>query len=204
MLELHGITAGYGAFTALWDVGLTVTAGEAVAVVGPNGAGKTTLLRAISGLIVPNALSFAVGKRAASASSTRAAAARDHHGDVSVYRVDAHTRAVVDQKQTVPFPFEDNVVGMSALDAKAVILLYNKMLSGALEVLPPLDDFHAENFIIQQRDFDRSHTEPDTTYYEIYIPQRVPKKAGRRLCGYFRNYRIETATWAIAVEPLNC
>ena len=30
MLELHGITAGYGAFTALWDVGLTVSAGEAV------------------------------------------------------------------------------------------------------------------------------------------------------------------------------
>jgi len=53
MLELHGVTAGYGAFTALWDVGLTVSAGEAVAVVGPNGAGKTTLLRAISGLIAP-------------------------------------------------------------------------------------------------------------------------------------------------------
>jgi branched-chain amino acid transport system ATP-binding protein len=55
MLELRGITAGYGAFTALWDVGLTVSAGEAVAVVGPNGAGKTTLLRAVSGLIAPRA-----------------------------------------------------------------------------------------------------------------------------------------------------
>jgi branched-chain amino acid transport system ATP-binding protein len=55
MLELRGVTAGYGAFTALWDVALTVGAGEAVAVVGPNGAGKTTLLRAISGLIAPRA-----------------------------------------------------------------------------------------------------------------------------------------------------
>ena len=55
MLELHGVTAGYGAFTALWDVGLRVSAGEAVAVVGPNGAGKTTLLRVISGLIAPRA-----------------------------------------------------------------------------------------------------------------------------------------------------
>jgi len=55
MLELQGLTAGYGAFTALWDVALTVGAGEAVAVVGPNGAGKTTLLRAISGLIAPRA-----------------------------------------------------------------------------------------------------------------------------------------------------
>jgi branched-chain amino acid transport system ATP-binding protein len=51
MLELHGITAGYGAFTALWDVSLRVEPGEAVAVVGPNGAGKTTLMRVISGLL---------------------------------------------------------------------------------------------------------------------------------------------------------
>jgi branched-chain amino acid transport system ATP-binding protein len=55
MLELRGITAGYGAFTALWDVNLRVDQGEAVAVVGPNGAGKTTLLRVISGVIRPRA-----------------------------------------------------------------------------------------------------------------------------------------------------
>ena len=51
MLEVRRVTAGYGAFTALWDVSLTVAAGEAVAVVGPNGAGKTTLMRVISGLV---------------------------------------------------------------------------------------------------------------------------------------------------------
>ena len=55
MLALAAVTAGYGAFTALWDVSLRVEAGEAVAVVGPNGAGKTTLLRATSGLIAPRA-----------------------------------------------------------------------------------------------------------------------------------------------------
>jgi len=53
VLELRRVTAGYGAFTALWDVSLRVEVGEAVAVVGPNGAGKTTLLRVISGLIAP-------------------------------------------------------------------------------------------------------------------------------------------------------
>jgi branched-chain amino acid transport system ATP-binding protein len=53
MLALTNVTAGYGAFTALWDVSLRVDAGEAVAVVGPNGAGKTTLMRVISGLIAP-------------------------------------------------------------------------------------------------------------------------------------------------------
>jgi branched-chain amino acid transport system ATP-binding protein len=55
MLELTRVTAGYGQFTALWDVSLRVAAGEAVAVVGPNGAGKTTLMRVISGLIAPRA-----------------------------------------------------------------------------------------------------------------------------------------------------
>jgi branched-chain amino acid transport system ATP-binding protein len=53
LLELAGVTAGYGAFTALWDVALRVERGEAVAVVGPNGAGKTTLLRVISGVLAP-------------------------------------------------------------------------------------------------------------------------------------------------------
>jgi len=53
MLALRDVTAGYGAFTALWGVSLRVETGEAVAVVGPNGAGKTTLLRVISGVIPP-------------------------------------------------------------------------------------------------------------------------------------------------------
>ena len=55
MLTVDKVTAGYGAFTALWDVSLRVAAGEAVAVVGPNGAGKTTLMRVISGMIAPRA-----------------------------------------------------------------------------------------------------------------------------------------------------
>ena len=60
MLEIGNVTAGYGQFTALWDVSLRVDAGEAVAVVGPNGAGKTTLLRVISGLIPTRAGVFAL------------------------------------------------------------------------------------------------------------------------------------------------
>jgi branched-chain amino acid transport system ATP-binding protein len=50
MLELHGVTAGYGDTTVLWDVSLRVERGEAVALLGRNGMGKTTTLRAIMGL----------------------------------------------------------------------------------------------------------------------------------------------------------
>ncbi|MBS0517863.1 MAG: ABC transporter ATP-binding protein [Proteobacteria bacterium] len=55
MLDLRNVDAGYGGFQALFDVSLTVKAGEAVGVIGPNGAGKTTLMRVISGLIRPSA-----------------------------------------------------------------------------------------------------------------------------------------------------
>jgi branched-chain amino acid transport system ATP-binding protein len=51
MLSVKNVSAGYGAFQALFDVSLEVKAGEAVAVIGPNGAGKTSLLRAISKVI---------------------------------------------------------------------------------------------------------------------------------------------------------
>ena len=51
MLALSNVDAGYGGFQALFDVSMTVEAGEAVAVIGANGAGKTTLLRVISGLL---------------------------------------------------------------------------------------------------------------------------------------------------------
>ncbi len=51
LLEVDGLTAGYGASPVLHDVRLTVRSGEIVAVLGANGAGKTTLLRTLSGLI---------------------------------------------------------------------------------------------------------------------------------------------------------
>jgi branched-chain amino acid transport system ATP-binding protein len=64
MLDLKNVSAGYGAFQALFDVSLKVDAGEAVAVIGPNGAGKTTLLRTISKLIEPTAGTLTMEGRA--------------------------------------------------------------------------------------------------------------------------------------------
>ena len=53
LLELHGVTAGYGGSDILRDLDLRVTAGAITCVVGPNGAGKSTVLRVVSGLLRP-------------------------------------------------------------------------------------------------------------------------------------------------------
>jgi branched-chain amino acid transport system ATP-binding protein len=50
MLEVKQLNAWYGAAQALFDVSLTVGAGELVVLQGLNGAGKSTLLQAILGL----------------------------------------------------------------------------------------------------------------------------------------------------------
>ncbi|MGO1562504.1 Branched-chain amino acid transport ATP-binding protein LivF (TC 3.A.1.4.1) [Actinomycetales bacterium JB111] len=61
MLEISGLTAGYGQMTALRDVSLTLGAGEVLAVIGANGAGKSTLLKTISGLLVPSSGTIRLG-----------------------------------------------------------------------------------------------------------------------------------------------
>ena len=51
LLDVAGLSTGYGKIGVLHAVHLTVDANEVVALLGPNGAGKTTLLRAVSGLL---------------------------------------------------------------------------------------------------------------------------------------------------------
>jgi branched-chain amino acid transport system ATP-binding protein len=51
VLELRGLTAGYGGVAAVRDLDLAVAPGEVVALLGPNGAGKTTTLLAACGLV---------------------------------------------------------------------------------------------------------------------------------------------------------
>jgi branched-chain amino acid transport system ATP-binding protein len=51
MLEIRGISAGYGSDAVLHDVSLRVGKGEIVTLIGANGAGKSTLAKAVSGLL---------------------------------------------------------------------------------------------------------------------------------------------------------
>jgi ABC-type branched-subunit amino acid transport system ATPase component len=50
LLELSGVTAGYGKIPIVRDIDLTVEKGETLAVIGPNGSGKSTLAKTVIGL----------------------------------------------------------------------------------------------------------------------------------------------------------
>jgi len=51
LLEVEGLSGGYGPTETLHEVSLQVRAGEIVALLGVNGAGKTSLLNAIMGFL---------------------------------------------------------------------------------------------------------------------------------------------------------
>ncbi|MCU4651808.1 ATP-binding cassette domain-containing protein [Roseibacterium sp. SDUM158016] len=53
LLDVEGLSVGYGAAPVLRDVSLSIAPGEIVTVVGPNGSGKTSLLRALIGAVKP-------------------------------------------------------------------------------------------------------------------------------------------------------
>lgn len=53
LLEIEGLSAGYGQTTVLRDMNFKVAERARVGLFGPNGHGKTTLLRTISGLMRP-------------------------------------------------------------------------------------------------------------------------------------------------------
>jgi ABC-type branched-subunit amino acid transport system ATPase component len=50
LLEVEGLSAGYGDLQVLTDVDMRVEAGEYVTIVGPNGAGKSTVMKSVFGL----------------------------------------------------------------------------------------------------------------------------------------------------------
>ena len=50
-VEIHDMTVSYDKRPVLWNVDVSLPAGELVGVIGPNGAGKSTLIKAALGLL---------------------------------------------------------------------------------------------------------------------------------------------------------
>ena len=55
LLQLDGVSKGYGGAPVLRDINLSIAPGEFVAIVGYSGAGKTTLVSMLAGLLKPDA-----------------------------------------------------------------------------------------------------------------------------------------------------
>jgi branched-chain amino acid transport system ATP-binding protein len=53
LLQVEGLSAGYGEVQVLWGVSLSAPSGRLTTIVGANGVGKTTTLRAVTGSIRP-------------------------------------------------------------------------------------------------------------------------------------------------------
>jgi branched-chain amino acid transport system ATP-binding protein len=63
LLDVRGLSAGYGARQVVFDVDFIVGEGEIVTILGHNGAGKTTTLKSLFGLIRPLSGSATYGGR---------------------------------------------------------------------------------------------------------------------------------------------
>ncbi|MHA7128640.1 metal ABC transporter ATP-binding protein [Algoriphagus namhaensis] len=54
ILEVHDLTVSYEQSPVLWNVDLSLPAGQLIGILGPNGAGKSTLIKSIMGLVHPS------------------------------------------------------------------------------------------------------------------------------------------------------
>ena len=130
VLELKGVTGGYGRGDIVHDIDLAVRAGERIAIVGPNGAGKSTLLRLITGLLPPRAGEIRIGGEPVRSLSRETIARRI---------------AVVPQLASLPFsarveevvalgrlPYEDPLLGARPADRAVVAAAIDRVGLGRL------------------------------------------------------------------------
>ncbi|MGQ0845749.1 MAG: ABC transporter ATP-binding protein [Sporichthyaceae bacterium] len=71
ILELRGVSSGYGEKTVVRNLSLAVPVAGSLAVLGPNGAGKTTFLKTCSGLLRATSGQILIDGRDVTRDSTR-------------------------------------------------------------------------------------------------------------------------------------
>jgi putative ABC transport system ATP-binding protein len=83
-LEARDVVLSFGETPALRGAGVTVAAGEIVAVMGPSGSGKSTLLHCLAGILVPQSGEIHFGDRRVDTmnENERSLLRRDHCGFV--------------------------------------------------------------------------------------------------------------------------
>ena len=115
VLEISSLSAGYGRFDVVRDIGLSVGKGEAVALLGPNGAGKTTVLRAIMGLVKQRRGLIRIGETDVSALPTH----RIARGLAAVIAAGRHFELRIDARPVRPGVHDALAPAREAVDALA-------------------------------------------------------------------------------------
>ena len=103
-IRTQGLTKDYGSGHGLFDLDLTVLAGEVFGYLGPNGAGKTTTIRQLMGLAFPT------------------------RGSASIFDLDCHRQAVEIKRQVGYVPGEPPQFG--SLRGREVIAYLGAMAGG--------------------------------------------------------------------------
>ncbi|MGH9128081.1 MAG: ABC-F family ATP-binding cassette domain-containing protein [Acidimicrobiales bacterium] len=91
VLEIAGLTKGFGGPPLFEDLELVVERGERLLVMGLNGAGKTTLLRILAGMVAPDA-----GEARAGLGVSIGYYAQEHEGITPGLRVLEHLKGLAD------------------------------------------------------------------------------------------------------------
>lgn len=133
-IDVRGLTKAFGATPVLRGVDLTVSPGEAVAVIGPSGSGKSTLLRCIAGLEAFDAGTLEVVGHAALPGKPRPQALMGKAGFVfQGFNLFPHMTAL--QNVTLA-PLRVNRVPPSAAREAGLALLEKVGLGGRAEAYP--------------------------------------------------------------------
>ena len=135
LVELRGVTFGYGERVILDDISLTVPRGKVTALMGASGGGKTTVLRLIGGQIrASRGQTLFDGADVTTMDATRLYAARRRMGMLFQFGALFTDMSVFDN---VAFPLREHTTLPEAMVRDIVLMKLNAVgLRGARQLMP--------------------------------------------------------------------